>query len=323
VIGAAIPEVVEPNMIHMLILTFIITLAAIAWNIIGGFGGQISLGNSVFFGITGYVMAILMVNYEIGYIPALLVGIGLTIVAAIVVGHPTFKLTGHYFELATITVVEGMRFLARHFREFTGGERGFSLVPATVTGEPLLNLTQVEYYYLALLLVVGAVLMSAWIRYSKLGYYLMAIRDDQTAASSLGINVPRYKMYGWLASAILTGIAGALYTSYVQYLDPNYMFSVEQSVLYAITPVLGGAGTVLGPVVGTFIVYPIQHTAITEFGGIYGAVTYMVYGGVLIVLIVYAPGGILSKFAFIGRWVEEHAPAVSVESNQTDLPWQR
>ncbi len=202
---------------------------------------------------------------------------------------------------------------------FRDGERGFSLVPATVTGEPLLNLSQVQYYHLALVFMVVALLISAYVRYSKLGYYLMAISDDQTAASSLGINVPRYKMYGWLVTAVLTGVAGALYTSYVQYLAPNYMFSVTQSVLYAITPVIGGAGTILGPVVGTFLIYPLQHIAITEFGGAYGAVTYMVYGALLIILIVYAPEGLLPKVAFAGRWIEDRAP--SVLGDDEEPPW--
>ncbi|WP_318568016.1 branched-chain amino acid ABC transporter permease [Salinigranum marinum] len=324
VIAAAfLPGVLATKWVHLLILTYIITVAAISWNLIGGFGGQISLGNSVFFGLTGYSIGILMVTFELPYIVAFAVGMVLTVMAALVIGYPSFKLTGHYFALATITVVEGMRFLARYFRDFTGGERGFSLVPATVTGDPLLNLSQTGHYRLALGLLVVAFLMSVWFRYSKIGYYMMAIRDDQVAASSLGIDVPRYKMYTWLLCAVLTGLAGAMYATYIQYLDPQYMFSVNQSVLYAITPVIGGAGTLLGPIIGTFLVFPMQHMAITEFGGAYGSATYMVYGALLIVLIVYAPDGVLPKLRFIGEWVNRHAPRrapAESEASSTESP---
>lgn len=305
---AILPLALPPNVLHLLILTYIIGVGAIGWNVIGGFGGQFSLGNGVFVGLTGYTMGILMVTYGVSYPIALVAGLGVTLVAAVVIGFPTFRLTGHYFALATITIVEGMRFLARYARWFTGGERGFSIVPATLTGEPALNLTRTEYYLIALALFAGAIVLSTWIRYSKLGYYLMALRDDQLAASSVGINVPRFKMYGWLVSALLTGSSGAMYATYVQYLDPEFMFSITLSVTFAVIPIIGGIGTIVGPAVGAAIFVPLEHIAITEFGGQYGAITYVVYGIVLILMIIYAPEGFVPRVRFLWDRVERVAP---------------
>lgn len=297
----AIGSSIDSGLQNLFIVTFVVGTAAIGWNVIGGFGGQFSLGNGVFFGLTSYTIGLLMVTVNLSFVPALLIGLGVTLLAAVVIGLPSFKLTGHYFALATITVVAGGRYLVRYFDATTGGAQGFSLVPASVGGGLALNLTTMGYYYVALALFAFAVLVSIRLRYSKLGYYLLALKDDQEAASAIGINVPRYKMYGWLVTAFLTGLAGAVYTIYTQYLVPSYMFSISQSVLYAVIPIIGGIGTLLGPIVGTFVLVPVQTFAVSEFGGNFGALTYVVYGVLLILLILYAPDGIVSRTGAIGE----------------------
>lgn len=307
-VASQLPYYLPSEYVHLLILTFIIGTAAIAWNIIGGFGGQFSLGNGVFFGICGYSIGILLVRFETGFFLAFTIGVTLALIAAIIIGYPSFKLTGHYFALATITVVAGFEFLARYFQDLTGGGQGLSLVPATVTGLAPLNLARASYYQVAFLLFAMAFLVSIWVRRTKLGYYLMALRDDQLAAASLGINVTRYKMYGWLTSAALTALAGAMYVTYVQFLDPAYMFSITQSVLFAVIPIIGGIGTITGPVVGTFLVVPLQEIAISQFGGRFGAITYVVYGILLILLIIYAPEGLVPKFHSTVKEATNHLP---------------
>lgn len=321
-LAVPLPYVLPSSIVHMLILTAIIGTAAVAWNIIGGFGGQFSLGNAVFFGLTGYIMGLLIVTFNFPVSIALVTGLVLTIVAAVIVGLPSFRLTGHYFALATITIVEGMRFLARFFQDVTGGAQGFSLIPATVRGVPVLNLDKAGYFHLSLALFVVAILVSAWVRYSRLGHYLMALRDDQLAAQSLGIDVARYKMYGWLVSALFTGLAGAMYTLYIQFLDPEYMFSITQSVLYAVIPIIGGMGTIAGPVVGTLILFPLQHLTITEFGGRFGAITYVGFGLVLVLLIIHSPNGFLPRVRFIGVWVERRLVSFSPVPDAR-IPWRK
>lgn len=318
-VATQLPAILPLEYVHMLVLTFVIGTAAIAWNIIGGYGGQFSLGNAMFFGIGAYTLGILLVRYETGYFTAVLAAIALSLVVAIIVGYPSFQLTGHYFALATITIVEGLRFLARYLQDLTGGAQGFSLVPAMLRGVEPLGYTRTEYYLPALALFTFTFLVSVWVRRSKLGYYLMALREDQLAAQSLGINVARYKMYGWLVSAALTAMAGILYATYNQFLDPDFSFSITQSVLYAVIPIIGGIGTVAGPVVGTLLMVPFEHFVVTEFGGEYGAVTYMLYGISLILLIIFAPEGLVPKFRFVGERLVERLPTFGSDRETTEV----
>lgn len=324
---------ITSSTVHMLLLTYIIGMAAIAWNVIGGYGGQFSLGNAVFMGLTAYTAGILAVTYNVPFVAAVALGLALTMVLAVIIGYPSFQLTGHYFALATITIVEGVRFLTRHFRDVTGGANGFSLIPAGVGdgADFFLKLNRVVdwgamglspktgYYWLALLLFVLAIVWSAHIRYSKLGYYLRALKDDQMAAQAVGIDVPRYKMYGWLVSAFLTGLSGAVYAAYIQYLDPAYMFSITESVRFAVIPIIGGVGTIAGPIIGTLVMVPIQHIAVTELGGKYGALTYVVYGILLIALIMYAPNGFRPLIAPYAEKVAGAFP--EFRFTERALPW--
>ena len=195
-VAAFAPMLVSSSIQRMLVLTFIIGTGAIAWNVIGGYGGQFSLGNGVFFGASAYVLAILLINFEQGLAVALPASLLATLLIAVVIGYPAFRLRSHYFALATIVVVEGARFLVRHFRDITGGEVGISLAQARVRGVATLGFTDLQYYLLGLALFAGAAFLSAYIRYSKLGFYLMAIRDDQQAAAAVGIDTSKYKMYG-------------------------------------------------------------------------------------------------------------------------------
>lgn len=310
-----LPRFIPSEYVHMLVLTFIIGMAAIAWNIIGGFGGQFSLGNAMFFGIGAYAFAILLVRFQLGFVPAVLIALAVALLAALIVGYPSFQLTGHYFALATITVVEGLRFLTRFFNEFTGGAQGFSLVPALVRGVEVLDMGRYMYYLIALSLFMLAFIISVWVRRGKVGYYLMALRDDQLAAASLGINVARFKMLGWVVTALLTGVAGVMYAIYTQFLSPGYAFSITQSVLYAVIPIIGGIGTLAGPVIGTFLMVPLEHIAQTQYGGTYGAVTYVVYGILLILLIIYAPEGLRPKLKTITDPVARALPTVGPPSS--------
>jgi len=318
-VATQLPVILSPEYVHMLVLTFVIGTAAIAWNIIGGYGGQFSLGNAMFFGIGAYTLGILLVRYETSYLLAVIAAIGLALVAAVIVGYPSFQLTGHYFALATITIVEGLRFLARYLQDLTGGAQGMSLVPAMLRGVGPLGYTRGEYYLPALGLFTFTFLVSVWVRRTKIGYYLMALREDQLAAASLGINVARYKMYGWLVSAALTAMAGVLYATYNQFLDPDFSFSITQSVLYAVIPIIGGIGTIAGPVVGAVLMVPLEHFVVTEFGGEYGAITYMVYGISLVLLIILAPEGLVPKFRFVGERIVDRLPTFESGREATEV----
>lgn len=312
VLSLAVPLLFSSYIVHIFVLVFITGIGAVAWNIIGGYGGQFSLGNAVFYGIGAYTTAVLVTDHGMSIFLAIGVGMILSVIAAVIVGLPTFTLSGHYFALATIAVVEGMFFLADYFDEITGGAQGF-----TVTTPPWLSKLMIDKtltFYLFLTFFVFAILISVWVRYSKLGYYLLAIREDQDAASALGVDTRRYKVYGFALSAAMTAFAGSMHAVYVTFLSPGGAFSLDLSILYALIALIGGMGTIAGPVVGTFLMVPIQQYVTTSLGGSIGALSYMGYGALLIVMIIYAPEGIVNRFSFVGRKVNEIFPEVTFDA---------
>lgn len=306
-----VPLVAAPFYVHVFILMFITGTGAVAWNIIGGFGGQFSLGNAIFFGIGGYSTGILLIEHGINAWVGILVGVILAVVTAIAVGYPAFKLTGHYFALATIAIVEGFWYLAIYFRDLTGGSAGYSIVP----DESLATLnfaTREPYFYLTYLLFIVAVLVSIWVRNARLGYYLLAIRENQDAAEAVGIDTTRYKVYGFVISAVLTAIAGGLYATYLQFIVPNSMFSLDTSLLYVLIVLIGGIGTIAGPVLGTLLLVPLQTYTTTIIGGEFGALSYVGYGVALVLFIMYAPDGLVDRLSFVGETITEAAPSFDV-----------
>lgn len=307
-----VPFMVSSFYVHVSILVFLIGSCAVAWNIIGGFGGQFSLGNALFLGIGGYTTGILLMDYGINAWVGLMLGVVIAVLAAILIGYPSFLLTGHYFALATIAVVEGLWFLSLHFRDLTGGSAGMSVFGESGWGT-LLFPTRVPYFYLGYVLFVGSILVSIRIRYSRLGYHLRAVRENQRAAESVGIDTARAKMSGFVVSAVITSIAGSIYAVYIQFIHPDSMFSLDLSIQFALATLIGGIGTILGPILGTLLLIPLEEYATTVLGGQYGALSYVGYGVILIVFIIYAPDGLVSRLSFIGKRIERVAPNFSDE----------
>lgn len=311
----AVPFVAAQFYVHVFILMFITGTGAVAWNIIGGFGGQFSLGNAMFFGIGGYSTGILLIEYGVNAWVGILVGVLLAVVTAVVVGYPAFKLTGHYFALATIAVVEGLWFLAIYFRDLTGGSAGYSIVADE--GIATLNFgTRAPYFYLAYLLFVGAVLVSIWVRNSRLGYYLLALRENQDAAEAVGIDTTRYKIYGFVISAVLTAVAGGLYAVYLQFIVPDSMFSLDTSILYVLIVLIGGIGTIAGPILGTLLLVPLQTYTTTIIGGEFGALSYVGYGVALVLFIMYAPNGLVDRLSVVGHLITDRAPTFDIGTGE-------
>lgn len=311
-LALAVPLFVSSYIIHIFLLMFITGIGAIAWNIIGGFGGQFSLGNAVFYGLGAYSTAILVTDHQINIAFAVIVGILLAVLTAVIVGLPTFELTGHYFALATIAVVEGMFYLSRYFDDLTGGSQGY-----TVLAEPWLAKLMVDKsatFYIFLTFFVIAILISVWVRYSKLGYYLLAIREDQDAAAALGVNTTKYKLYGFVLSAGMTAFAGSMHAVYNTFLFPGAAFSLNLSILYALIALIGGMGTIAGPIVGTVFMVSIQQYVTTVIGGDVGALAYVGYGVLLIAMIIFAPEGLVNRLSFVGTWLKDVFPEVGTNA---------
>ncbi len=269
-----------------------------AWNVVGGYAGQLSAGHAAFVGIGAYTAALLSV--ERGLTPWIGMLIGGVLAAALggIIGFLGFRfgLRGFYFVLLTVAFSEICRVIAGN-TEAVGGAVGYYI---TFTGNPRQFQFQDTraYYYIALVLMLAATALMAWLERRRFGVYLAAIREDETACEAAGVNTFKYKMLAMMLSAFLTGVGGTFYAFYLFSLQPNTVFGVPLSVEIIIRPIVGGAGTVLGPVVGSFILSPLAEVARYYFaqGGWHGA-HLIAYGALLIAVVLFLPEGAYPRLA--------------------------
>jgi branched-chain amino acid transport system permease protein len=263
VLLALLPRFVEsPYALHLMVLFFLSVIMGEAWNLIGGYGGQYSVGHAAYFGIGAYTVVILLQTYGVAPWWGLLPALALSVVVAAIVGSITFRLRGPYFVLASIAVAEIFRLAALNWKSLTNGAEGILLadVPPLVVGGTVVTtfVSKVPYYYMGLALAVIVVLVTVWFQGSKVGYYLQAIREDQDAANSLGIPLTFYKNVALMISAVFTAWAGALYGLYVGFIDPATAVGLDISVQIVLTAIIGGIGTILGPVVGAALLVALS-----------------------------------------------------------------
>ncbi len=284
----------QPHPRHVMIMVFLYGALASAWNILAGYCGQISLGHAVFFGIGAYTSTLLV--REAALTPWLGMAAGAAVAAAVsqVIGYPVFRLRGHYFAIATIAVGEIVQTLVIHW-DRVGGARGL-FVPIKRPGGFLdlqFHETKAAYYFVALGLLLLALAVTRWLERSRRGYYFRAIREDQEAAASLGVPVAREKHWAMGVSAALTALGGTFYAQYVLFIDPESVFPLSLSILICLVAVLGGVGTLWGPVVGAAVLIPLGEFTRVLLGGGGKAVDLMVYGGLIVVIAVVQPAGLV------------------------------
>ena len=268
------------NVVKLIFITALWTTTSLAWNLLGGFTGQVSFGFAVFYGLGAYVTA-LMINA--GWSPwfAFLCAAAIAALASFLIGLPTFRLRGPYFAIATIGINEAVRVVMNNV-DFTGGASGYRL---TETGP----YRQLEHYYTALLLVALAVVVSSIIASSKFGLALRAIKQDQDAAASVGVNPYRSKLWVHAIAAALTGIAGGVFARYALFIYPGGVFSFQTSISILLMPVIGGIGTVWGAVFGGVIFGVVEEELVANFPNIH----LLLYGSLLILIILFEPDGLM------------------------------
>ncbi len=270
-------------------ITFVFVAQAVAWNILGGYGGQISFGYSAFFGLGAYTTAVLWGMYHWPMVLTFPVAGLVGVIFAIIIGLPTFRLTGPYFSIATLGIGEAMRVLMLNINSL-GGASGMNL-PTTIPGK-------MWFYYAGLILVSGTLAVSAWVRQSKFGLALFALNMDQNAAASLGVNVALYKNLAHMLGAFIVGMSGGLYATYFQYIHPDQVFGFQASISLVLMPVIGGVGTLWGPVLGGTIYYFLEDTLLSSLPSLH----LLVYGVLLVLIIVLEPNGLLGMAARVQRW---------------------
>jgi len=270
-----------------------------AWNVAGGYAGQVSLGHAAFFGIGTYAAALMSSR---GHNPwlGLAIGMGLSVGAGAMIGYLSNRLKGPYFALSTIAFAEVLKIVASRWRGFTAGSEG---VPVPFRpGFATLGLGHVAWVYLILAFGLLAYGLQVYLERSRVGYQLAGVREDEDAAEALGIATRRRKVQAIVASAALTSLGGSLWAQYVGFVDPSHVFSIDLSVRFALNSIIGGMGTALGPFLGSVLITTLETYLRATFSGAKAGFTgiyLIIYGVVLILIVRFAPEGLTGIAA---RW---------------------
>jgi branched-chain amino acid transport system permease protein len=274
-----------------------------AWNILMGFAGQLSLGHALYLGVGAYSAAALHAHFAIGPWAGLWLAVALCVLVGIAVGALAFRfgIAGVYFTLLTIAFAEFTRIGFDHFT-WVGGSGGLFLKVLQRDQIDLLNLrgTPAMFYYVMLALTAAAFLICAWLLQSRAGYYWRAIRENEDAAQALGINIFRWKMLAMAISAAMTALAGVFQAFYYNNLFPEQVFNISRSVEIILGPIIGGIGTLFGPILGAALLALLADGAtelVIALGWDVPGVKQSIYGAALFVVIVYLPQGIWPRLA--------------------------
>ena len=267
-------------------------ISASAWNLIGGYAGQVSVGHAVYFGAGAYASLLVFTRFGWPPIAGAPLGVAVSLGLAALVGTPTFRLRGHYFSMATIAAAELIRIMVGNW-DWLGAAVGLMgpAVPRSVAD--LSFISPLPYYYIFGVVLALVLALTWWLQHGRLGFYLRAINGGDRAARSLGVPVLRYKLYALLLSAGITSIAGTLYAVMVGFADPDSVLGILISVKMVIMAALGGAGTLLGPTIGAAILVPLEESLNAQFGGSGTGITYVVYGAIILLIARFQPGGLV------------------------------
>lgn len=277
---------------HLVILAIMWSMAGMAWNLLGGYCGQVSFGHAAFFGVGAYSAGIMQIHFQASPWWGMLLGIPAVAIMALCMGLVVLRLRGPYFVLATLAIGEVMRITAENMVGVTQGTLGIMIQRTWVDKQ--------EYYYIILSMAVATFLIVKLLAESRWGYYFVAIREDQDAAESLGINTTLYKTIALTVSAVITGLAGSFYMNYMGYIDPQVVFSLgEISILMIMVVMVGGVATYLGPIVGAAIMVLMAEVFRTL--PYVGTAYQTLFGILLIVIIIFLPNGLVGDWPKIKR----------------------
>lgn len=279
---------------NLIIFAMVLAIMASTWNITGGFAGYVSLGHSVFLGLGAYTTTVLVVAFGwpwwVGFIAAGVTSAGLAAIFALI----TRRTRGTAYVIVTFAALELFKVLAMNFSDLTKGNHGISL-PILSVGR---QFQQWPYYYGILAVLVATIALTVWIRRSKLGAGLLSIREDEDKAASIGVSTPQYKLAALVLAGVPVGFAGAIYAGYIGFIEPRGMFSIAMSMQIVLAVILGGRGTIVGPILGAAIVEPLSQVTNTFVSGPDGGSwRVIIFGGLLLAVILLLPQGIVPSIA--------------------------
>lgn len=296
-----LPIVIDDGFVYHIFITICLFAAlSTAWNIVGGFAGQLSLGHAIFYGIGAYA-GMMLTNVGITPWIGMFVGAGVAMVVAAIISYPCFRLQGPFFALATIAFLEVFAVLALHFRDLTGGATGM-MVPLQIGWEWMIFRERLPSLLIAFGLLIVTLVVAWWIRSHRLGYYLVATRERESAAKAAGVGTVRVRLVAVMVSAALTAMVGTFHAMYLTFIEPDSVFSLTFSIQIAMFALIGGLGTVFGPLLGTILLVPLTELARGWLGsqaiGLHG----FVYGVALVLAVLFMPNGIMGVLSrFTGR----------------------
>ena len=294
VIGAAIALFrSDPFVLNMMAYTFLFGALASSWNIIGGFGGQFSLGHGVFFAIGGYTTANLYFHWQISPWLSLVPAMILAMTVAVLVSWPTFRLKGPFFAIATLALNEVAFVLANYFDVLTGGARGMML-PFKAGLENMVFTSRLPYALIMFGFLIVCLIVCAFVLRSRLGYYLQAVHIDEDAARAVGIDVLKVKLTGMAVSAALTGIGGSLFAMYLRFVDPATLLSIQDiGVKFLLISLIGGVGTLYGPLAGALLIIPLEFYLRGSLSGVVPGANLLVLGALLVIFSLFMRRGVV------------------------------
>ncbi len=291
-----VPNFVSTNGQIVFILILFYALCASCWNIVCGFVGELSLGHAVFLGMGAYISTLLLMDLSLSPWVGMFIAALITAVFGVIVGLPCFRLHGPYFALTTIALGELIRiFVENNDKAFGIYLRGAMGLVLKQTGNQAIAFefaNKITYYYILVAFVAATILVTWLIKNSKLGFYLTAIKSDSDAAESLGIKLTRYKLIAMAISCFMISFAGTFYAQYFRYVGPTRIFSHDMSVQIALIALVGGQGTVFGPLMGACLLVPITEFLSEEFGGALPGLHLFIYGVMMVFVVLYMPKGI-------------------------------
>jgi branched-chain amino acid transport system permease protein len=298
---AAVPLIVHSNTtLNFLVVTLLIALAGQGWNILGGYGGQYSFGHAAFFGTGAYVTAILQVRYGVNAWPGFAAGIAAGALVGAVIGALTFRagLRGSYFALVTLAFAEVLRIIAS-VAPITGAGVG-TLIKLDLHASAFQFESRAVFYWVILALLAVSLVIARVIELTRFGAWLIAVRENEDAARALGVDAFKVKLGAMIISAAVTAAAGCFYAQYFLFIDSGIAYGTRMSIEALLTPIIGGAGTVFGPLVGALVVKALGEAATTVAGDAPG-LNLIVYGCVLVLVIAFAPRGLIGLVTGIQR----------------------
>ncbi|MDO5666677.1 MAG: branched-chain amino acid ABC transporter permease [Alcaligenaceae bacterium] len=264
-----------------------------SWNLLGGYTGQVSFGHAMFLGVGAYTSMLIVNSFNLDMAISLLLSGLLSGIVSLIVGFLIFRLKGPYFALGTLAFAEIIHIVGRNMKSVTNGGEGIMLMNRpTFLGIQIF--TKEEYFYLALLLAVLITLFVAFLMRTKLGYSFIAVREDQDAAEAMGMNSTIIKSKALFISAFIAGLTGGFYGLYNKFIDPDMTMSVHMSVEMIFVTVLGGIGTIIGPIIGSTVLISMQeYLKSLEFLQAFPSLYLIIYGLIIMLVIVYLPGGLV------------------------------